>query len=90
MLDVECSIRGSTESYVMKVKSQHHDNPRLFEPKPFDGRSFGIQHFAGRVVYDATDFLGMFTRESWIILVVLFAHSLRNVPLYHLHIFFRF
>jgi len=42
----------------MKVKSQHHDNPRLFEPKPFDGRSFGIQHFAGRVVYDATDFLG--------------------------------
>lgn len=58
MLDVECSIRGSAESYIMKVKSQHHDNPRLFEPKPFDGRSFGIQHFAGRISYDATDFLG--------------------------------
>lgn len=60
MLDVECSIRGSAESYIMKVKSQLHDNPRLFDTKPFDGRSFGIQHFAGRVSYDATDFLGTF------------------------------
>lgn len=59
MLDVECSIRGSAESYITKVKSQHRNNGRLFEPKPFDGRSFGIQHFAGRVSYDATDFLGI-------------------------------
>lgn len=58
MLDVECSIRGSAESYITKVKSQHRGNSRLFEPKPFDGRCFGIQHFAGHVFYDATDFLG--------------------------------
>nr|XP_012154356.1 PREDICTED: unconventional myosin-IXb isoform X4 [Megachile rotundata] len=57
MLDVECSIRGTAESYVAKVKVQHKQNPRLFEPRTVDCRSFGIQHFAGRVIYDASDFL---------------------------------
>lgn len=61
MLDVECSIRGTAESYVAKVKVQHKQNPRLFEPRTVDCRSFGIQHFAGRVTYDASDFLGMWT-----------------------------
>ncbi|XP_043526325.1 unconventional myosin-IXb isoform X2 [Frieseomelitta varia] len=57
MLDVECSIRGTAESYVAKVKVQHKQNPRLFESRTVDCRSFGIQHFAGRVIYDASDFL---------------------------------
>ncbi|XP_014228252.2 unconventional myosin-IXb [Trichogramma pretiosum] len=57
MLDVECSIRGTAESYVAKVKVQHKQNPRLYEPRTVDCRSFGIQHFAGRVIYDASDFL---------------------------------
>lgn len=57
MLDVECSIRGTAESYVAKIKMQHKHNSRLFDPKPLDLRLFGIQHFAGRVVYDAADFL---------------------------------
>ncbi|XP_060535628.1 unconventional myosin-IXa [Cylas formicarius] len=57
MLDVECSIRGTAESYISKIKVQHKSNKRLFEPKPIDPRLFGIQHFAGRVIYDATDFL---------------------------------
>lgn len=60
MLDVECSIRGTAESYVAKVKVQHKQNPRLFEPRTVDCRSFGIQHFAGRVTYDASDFLGAY------------------------------
>lgn len=60
MLDVECSIRGTAESYVSKVKVQHKHNPRLFESRTVDCRSFGIQHFAGRVAYDASDFLGKF------------------------------
>lgn len=60
MLDVECSMRGTAESYVSKVKVQHKQNPRLFEPRTVDGRSFGIQHFAGRVTYDASDFLGTY------------------------------
>lgn len=57
MLDVECSIRGTAESYVAKIKVQHKNNTRLFEPKSVEPRLFGIQHFAGRVVYDASDFL---------------------------------
>uniref|UniRef100_A0A0A9W116 Unconventional myosin-Va n=1 Tax=Lygus hesperus TaxID=30085 RepID=A0A0A9W116_LYGHE len=57
MLDVECSIRGSAESYINKIKAQHRNNARLFEPKPLEPRTFGVQHFAGRVVYDATHFL---------------------------------
>ena len=61
MLDVECAARGTPESYVLKVRHQHKHNGRLFEPKcvtSSDVRTFGIQHFAGRVVYDASDCLG--------------------------------
>ncbi|XP_048526207.1 myosin-I heavy chain isoform X1 [Dendroctonus ponderosae] len=57
MLDVECSIRGTAESYIAKIKVQHKNNKRLFEQKSIDPRLFGIQHFAGKVVYDAADFL---------------------------------
>lgn len=51
MLDVECSIRGTVESYVAKIKVQHKHNTRLFEPKPTDTRLFGIQHFAGNTAF---------------------------------------
>lgn len=57
MLDGECSERGTAESYLAKVRIQHKQNPRLIETKQFGLRTFGIQHFAGKVVYDATDFL---------------------------------
>lgn len=57
MLDVECSIRGTAESYVAKMRVQHKHNSRLFDPKPLEPRLFGIQHFAGRVLYDSSDFL---------------------------------
>ena len=63
MLDVECAARGTPESYVQKVRLQHKHNGRLFEPKSVtssDIRTFGIQHFAGRVIYDASDCLGKF------------------------------
>ncbi|CAL4058834.1 unnamed protein product [Meganyctiphanes norvegica] len=56
MLDVECSVRGTPESYIQKVKVQHKGNSRLFEPKTNLVRSFGIHHFASRVIYDASDF----------------------------------
>lgn len=58
MLDVECSVRGFPETYVQKVKVQHKDNRKLFEPKHCDmTRTFGIHHYAGPVVYDTSDFL---------------------------------
>jgi dachs protein len=52
MLDVECSVRGFPETYVQKVKVQHKDNRKLFEPKHCDvSRTFGIQHYAGQVCF---------------------------------------
>ncbi|XP_023237398.1 unconventional myosin-Va-like isoform X1 [Centruroides sculpturatus] len=57
MLDTECSVRGTPESYIGKVKAQHKSNNRIFEIKPTDVRAFGIRHFAGNVVYDASNFL---------------------------------
>ncbi len=58
MLDVECSVRGLPATYVQKVKVQHRDNRKLFEPKHCDlTRTFGIHHYAGSVVYDSSQFL---------------------------------
>jgi dachs protein len=52
MLDVECSVRGFSETFVQKVKIQHKDNRKLFEPKHCDiSRTFGIHHFAGQVKF---------------------------------------
>ncbi|XP_013109601.1 unconventional myosin-IXa isoform X2 [Stomoxys calcitrans] len=60
MLDAECAARGTAESYVCKIKVQHRSSPRLeikHTTEPHDPRMFMIRHFAGRVEYDATDFL---------------------------------
>ena len=58
MLDVECSVRGFPATYVQKVKVQHKENRKLFEPKHCDlTRTFGIHHYAGSVVYDTSQFL---------------------------------
>ena len=60
MLDVECSVRGFPETYVQKLKVQHKDNKKLFEPKHCDiSRTFAIHHYAGQVVYETSEFLGM-------------------------------
>lgn len=59
MLDAECAVRGTAESYVAKIKVQHRNSTRL-ESKQADlndPRIFTIRHFAGRVEYDTTDFL---------------------------------
>ncbi|GFS87281.1 unconventional myosin-X [Trichonephila clavipes] len=56
MLDVECSVRGSPDSYLKKVVAQHHHSHRFYEQKSSE-RVFGIRHFAGRVPYDTTNFL---------------------------------
>ena len=59
MLDVECSVRGFPETYVQKVKVQHKENKKLYEPSYCDiTRTFGIHHYAGQVVYDTSNFLG--------------------------------
>lgn len=57
ILDAECSIRGTSESYVSKIKAQHRNSQRLDRCEQHDPRLFVIRHFAGRVEYDASDFL---------------------------------
>lgn len=58
ILDAECSIRGTAESYVSKIKTQHRNSQRLDKSTDSnDSKSFVIRHFAGRVEYDASDFL---------------------------------
>ncbi|XP_055919443.1 unconventional myosin-Ia isoform X2 [Eupeodes corollae] len=59
MLDAECSVRGTAESYVAKIKVQHRNSTRLEtkHAEPHDPRLFTIRHFAGKVEYDATEFL---------------------------------
>ncbi|KAG8225228.1 hypothetical protein J437_LFUL012703 [Ladona fulva] len=37
MLDVECSVRGTPESYVQKVRVQHRHNPRLVAEVSLNG-----------------------------------------------------
>ncbi|XP_017854595.1 unconventional myosin-IXa isoform X3 [Drosophila busckii] len=60
LLDMECSVRGTAESYVAKLKLQHRSSTRLesrLASELDDPRLFAIRHFAGRVEYDSTDFL---------------------------------
>jgi len=68
MLDVDCSLRGTPETYVQKIKAQHKANSRYFDVNPNKDKSstdqsqqmsrlFGIRHFAGNVVYDTSNFL---------------------------------
>ena len=57
--DVDTTILSTLFVTPSQVKVQHKENSRLFEPQHCDlSRTFGIQHYAGRVVYDTTDFLG--------------------------------
>lgn len=56
LLDTECSIRGTAASYVAKIKAQHRNSPRL-ERSSDETQTFIIRHYAGRVKYDAADFL---------------------------------
>ncbi|XP_077491338.1 unconventional myosin-IXb-like dachs isoform X2 [Amblyomma americanum] len=56
MVDVECSLRGTPETYVQKVRMQHKTSPRYFDAK-CGGAAFGIRHYAGNVTYEASGFL---------------------------------
>ncbi|XP_077527396.1 unconventional myosin-IXb-like dachs isoform X2 [Haemaphysalis longicornis] len=56
MVDVECSLRGTPDTYVQKVRMQHKTSPRFFDAK-CGGAVFGIRHYAGSVTYEASSFL---------------------------------
>ena len=58
MLDVECGLRGTAETYLQKVRAAHRSSGRLRDPPPGGTGTFAVQHYAGLVVYSAADFLG--------------------------------
>lgn len=63
LLDNECTVRGTPESYVAKINMQHKNSPRLIqnshsdEMVSKDSCTFTIRHFAGPVEYDAKNFI---------------------------------
>lgn len=63
LLDNECTVRGTPESYVAKINMQHKNSPRLIQNSHTDDHvlkdnyTFTIRHFAGPVEYDAKFFI---------------------------------
>jgi len=57
-LNDEC-IRpnGSASSYVYKIKTIHRDNPLILSDRLHRPEEFGVQHFAGPITYNATNFV---------------------------------
>ena len=57
-LNEECvRPKGSDKTFVHKAQSMNSDNPCFFRDKHAPPNEFGICHYAGKVVYDATNFV---------------------------------
>lgn len=57
-LNEECvRPKGSDKTFVYKSEAMNKENPCFFRDKHAKDREFGILHYAGPVVYDATDFV---------------------------------
>jgi myosin-5 len=57
-LNEECvRPKGSDKTFVYKAQAMNKENPCFFRDKHAQDTEFGICHYAGKVVYDATDFV---------------------------------
>ena len=57
-LNEECvRPKGSDKTFVYKAENMNRDNPCFFRDKHAPDCQFGICHYAGKVVYDATNFV---------------------------------
>jgi len=57
MLDKESLFaRGSYQNFLQKVKAQHKDSECFFDPDPASS-CFGVSHYGGNVIYDASSLL---------------------------------
>lgn len=54
--------RGSYQNFLQKVKGQHKDSESFFDPDP-ESSCFGVSHYNGNVVYDASSLLSI-NRDS--------------------------
>mmetsp|Transcript_35172 Transcript_35172/g.40706 ORF Transcript_35172/g.40706 Transcript_35172/m.40706 type:complete len:828 (+) Transcript_35172:1487-3970(+) len=58
VLNEECVLpNGNAKSFVYKAKKVHKDQPALVKKLLHGPSEFGIKHFAGDVVYDASEFI---------------------------------
>jgi myosin heavy subunit len=60
-------MQGSDKSFVAKVDSMNKDSPCWYREKAWPDTDFGIVHYAGRVVYNATNMVTKVRKEvaSW-------------------------
>ncbi|XP_041362626.1 unconventional myosin-IXb-like isoform X2 [Gigantopelta aegis] len=49
--------KSTVDEFAHQIRANHRINNYFFEPLPKVDQLFGIRHFAGRVVYDVSDFL---------------------------------
>jgi myosin-5 len=57
-LNEECvRPKGSDKTFVYKAQAMNKDNPCFFRDKHAADTEFGICHYAGKVVYDANEFV---------------------------------
>lgn len=57
-LNEECvRPKGSDKTFVYKAQAMNKDNPCFLRAKHASDHEFGIQHYAGKVTYDATNFV---------------------------------
>ncbi|KAL3923818.1 MAG: hypothetical protein SGILL_001422 [Bacillariaceae sp.] len=57
-LNEECvRPKGSDKTFVYKAQAMNKENPCFFRDKHAQDTEFGICHYAGKVVYDATNFV---------------------------------
>ncbi len=57
-LNEECvRPKGSDKTFVYKAQSMNKGNPCFFRAKHASDHEFGIKHYAGKVTYDATNFV---------------------------------
>ena len=57
-VDRETQGRGDSQSLVNRIHEMQRTNQKLFVPERSHSYCFGIHHFAGPVVYDASLFIG--------------------------------
>jgi len=58
LLNEECVLpKGNDCNFVSKIFKNFPDNPCLFKEKHFVRYEFGVSHFAGKVKYEAKDFV---------------------------------
>lgn len=57
MYSISCHIQGSDAAFVSKVDAMNKDSPCWYREKSWQDYEFGIVHYAGKVVYEATNFV---------------------------------